>query len=171
MKLLIQSNTSIAQPLKFGMDIDFTPELIAYMTTYPFSDCCGAAGIESLALGKSLVDHWPLTRYVKLWVGPLMLGMFSPPPVSKETASYRSRHASRHVRHARAVMHIGVANPRWRGKRPRHSRRMRNLQFYVIGKRPMELCFSFWCWSCHFVWCNWVYQISIISFLQPDQPR
>ena len=26
---------------------------------------------------------------------------------------------------------------RWRGKRSRHSRRMRNLQFYVSGKRPM----------------------------------
>ena len=28
---------------------------------------------------------------------------------------------------------------RWRGKRPRHSQRMRNLQFYVSGKRPMSL--------------------------------
>ena len=27
-----------------------------------------------------------------------------PPPTSKETANYRSRHSSRHVRHARAVM-------------------------------------------------------------------
>ena len=25
----------------------------------------------------------------------------------------------------------------WRGKRPRHSRRMRNPQFYLSGKRPM----------------------------------
>ena len=36
---------------------------------------------------------------------------------------------------ARAVMHVGIANPRWQGK---HSRRMRNPQFYVCGKRPME---------------------------------
>ena len=57
----------------------------------------------------------------------------------KEIASYRSRHASRHVRHARAVMHVGIDNPRWRGKRSRHSRRMRNPQFCVSGKRPMEL--------------------------------
>ena len=28
---------------------------------------------------------------------------------------------------------------RWRGKRSRHSRRMRNPQFYVSGKRPMLL--------------------------------
>ena len=27
---------------------------------------------------------------------------------------------------------------RWRGKRSRHSRRMRNPQFYVSGKRPMQ---------------------------------
>ena len=32
---------------------------------------------------------------------------------------------------ARAVMHVGIANPRWRGNRSRHSRRMRNPQFYV----------------------------------------
>ena len=32
-------------------------------------------------------------------------------------------------------MHSGIANPR--GKRSRHSRRMRSLQFYVSGKRPM----------------------------------
>ena len=36
---------------------------------------------------------------------------------------------------ARAVMHVGIANPRWRGK---HSRRMRNPNFYVSGKRPID---------------------------------
>ena len=40
-------------------------------------------------------------------------------------------------RHARAVMHVGIANLRWRGKRSRHSRPMRNPQFYVSGKRPI----------------------------------
>ena len=53
-----------------------------------------------------------------------MPGTFSPPLTSMETA--------------RAVMHIGIANPRWRGKRSRHSRRMCNPQFYVSSKRPME---------------------------------
>ena len=43
-----------------------------------------------------------------------------------------------HVHDARAVMHVGFANSRLRGKRPRHSRRMRNTQFYVSGKRPMN---------------------------------
>ena len=35
-------------------------------------------------------------------------------------------------------MHVGIANPGWRGKRSRHSRRIRNLQFYISGKRPMD---------------------------------
>ena len=39
--------------------------------------------------------------------------------------------------HALAVMHIGIANPQWWEKRSRHSRRMRNPQFYVFGKRPV----------------------------------
>ena len=34
-------------------------------------------------------------------------------------------------------MHVGIANPRWWGKRSRHSRCMRNRQFCVSGKRPM----------------------------------
>ena len=32
----------------------------------------------------------------------------------------------------------GLLWSRWRGKRSRHSRRMRNAQFYASGKRPME---------------------------------
>ena len=41
-----------------------------------------------------------------------------------------------YLRHARAVMHVGIANPRWRAKRSRHYRRMRKPQFYISGKRP-----------------------------------
>ena len=86
------------------------------------------------------VCHGPLTRCAKLQVAhvPGMPGTFPPPPTSKETVSWRSQHASQHVHHARAVMHVGIANPRWRRKRSRHSRRMRNPQFYVSGKRPMQ---------------------------------
>ena len=59
--------------------------------------------------------HGPLTRYVKSWGvhAPGMPGTFSPTPTSKKTASSRSRHASQHVRHARVVMHVGIAKPRW----------------------------------------------------------
>ena len=45
--------------------------------------------------------------------------------------------------HTRAVTHAGIANPRWRGKRSRHSRRMHNHQFYVSGKRPIEVLHEF----------------------------
>ena len=41
------------------------------------------------------------------------------------------------VRDARAVMHVGIANPQWRRKRCRLSQRMRNPQFCVSGKKPM----------------------------------
>ena len=41
---------------------------------------------------------------------PGIPGTFSPPPPSKETTSKRFRHASRHLRYARAVMHVGIAN-------------------------------------------------------------
>ena len=83
--------------------------------------------------------HEILARRVKLWVAhaPGMPGTFSPPPTSKETCSKQSQHASRHVRDARAVMQVGIANPRWRVKRSRHSWHMRNPQFYVSGKRPI----------------------------------
>ena len=75
----------------------------------------------------SVPTYGPLARYVKLRVAhaPGMLGTFPPAPTSKKTAGKRSRHASRHVRHARAVMHVGIAYLGWRGKRSRHSRRMR----------------------------------------------
>ena len=55
----------------------------------------------------------------------------------------RSQHASRHVRDARVLMHAGIAN--WQlplesvaGKRSRHSRRMRNPQVCVSGKKAIS---------------------------------
>ena len=64
----------------------------------------------------SLAGYGPLVRYVKLRVAhaPGMPGTFYPPPTSKETPHYWSRHASRHVRHARTVMHVGITKPLWR---------------------------------------------------------
>ena len=53
-----------------------------------------------------------------------------------------------HVHHGTCVTHVPWCMPgsllsgfllnRWRGKRSRHSRRMRNPQFYVSGKRLMH---------------------------------
>ena len=57
------------------------------------------------------LNHEPPTRYAKLRDAHAsgMPGTFS--PSSKETASYRSQHTSRHVRHSRVAMHVGIANP------------------------------------------------------------
>ena len=69
--------------------------------------------ISSIKTSDGTAYHGPLVRYVKLLVAhaPRRPGRFSPPLTSKETASYRSRHASQHVRDARAVMHVGIDNP------------------------------------------------------------
>ena len=53
--------------------------------------------------------------------------------------------------HARPMMHAGIANPLWRAKRARHSRRMRNSQFYGSDKRHMIYDWTFqlpmqWIW-------------------------
>ena len=92
--------------------------------------------------GWETAFNGPLIRYVKLRIAhaPGMPGRFSPPPTSKETTIQRSRHASRYGRYARAVMHVGIAKPRWWEKRSRHSRSMRNPQFYVSVKRPIGRC-------------------------------
>ena len=68
-----------------------------------------------------------------------MPGSFSPPT----WVSYPNMH------HGTCVTHVPWCMPGsltssfpwswWRGKRSRHSRRMRNPQIYVFGKRPIDL--------------------------------
>ena len=86
-----------------------------------------------------LKPHGPLTRYAKLRVAhaPGMPGTFSPPPWISDPDMH----------HGTCVAHVpwcmsgslinGVFWRRWRGKRSRHSWRMRNPQCCVSGKRPM----------------------------------
>ena len=83
--------------------------------------------------------YGPLDRYVKLRVthAPGMPGTFSPP----------LRVSDPDMHHGMCVTHVpwcmlglltsGFLWRRWWGKTSRHSRRMRNPQFYVSGKRPM----------------------------------
>ena len=90
------------------------------------------------------VIHEPLARYVKLRVAhaPGMPGTFSPP----------LRVSDPHMHHGTCAKHVPRCMPgylisgflwsRWRGKRSRHSRRMRNPQFFVYGKRPMRVAFK-----------------------------
>ena len=86
--------------------------------------------------------HGPLARYVKLRVAhaPGMSGTFSPPP----------RDSDADMHHDTCVKHVSWCMPGsltsgflwtwWQGKRSQHSRRMRNPQFYLSDKRPMEVC-------------------------------
>ena len=78
-------------------------------------------------------SHGPLARYVKSQIAhaPGMPGTFSPPP----------RFSDPGMHHGTCVipgsLTSGFLWSRWRGKSSRHSRRMRNPQFYVSGKRPI----------------------------------
>ena len=83
----------------------------------------------------------PLARSVKLRAAhaPGMPGTFSPPPQVSDLDMHHGTCVT-----ARAVMHAGIANPRFplkavAGKRSRHSWRMRNPQFCVSGKRPIAI--------------------------------
>ena len=68
---------------------------------------------------------------------PGMPGMFSPPP----QVSDPDMHHGTGLKHVTWCMpgslFSGFPWSRWRGKRSRHSRRMRNPQYYVSGKKPM----------------------------------
>ena len=75
---------------------------------------------------------------------PGMPGTFSSPP----RVSYPDIHHGTCVRHVPWCMpgslNSGFLWRRWREKCSRHSRHMRNTQFYVSSKRPLELLLS---WS------------------------
>ena len=95
--------------------------------------------------GRYVSTHGPLTRYVKFWVAhaPGMSGTFSlPTPVSDP-----DMHHGTCVTHVPWCMLGSLTSSsfwsRWRGKRSRHSRCMRNLQFYVSGKRPISTDITF----------------------------
>ena len=76
----------------------------------------------------------PLARCVKLWVVHVM-----PRECQERFPHHRLQSkplVSDPVRHARAVVHVGIAHSRWHGKRYRHCWPMRNPQLYVSGTRP-----------------------------------
>ena len=102
-------------------------------------ECSERAAIKHLTYMLFFQRYGPLARYVKLWVAhaPGMLGTVSPPP----RVGDRDMHLVTCVTHMLWCMPvsltIGLLWSRRRGKRSRHSRRMRNPQFCVSGKRPM----------------------------------
>ena len=84
-------------------------------------------------------SNGPLARYIKLRVAhaPGMPGIF-PPTLRVNDPDMRRGTCMPHVlRCMPGSLNSGYLWRRRRGKRSRHSRRMRNQQFYVSGKRPM----------------------------------
>ena len=113
---------------------------ISHPVGQPMKHRCPFCHMDSmLEILKGLSRHGPLARYVKMRVAhaPGMPGTFSPPPRVSDPG----------MRHGTCVTHVpwcmlgsltrGFLWSRWWGKRSRHSRRMRNPEFYVSGKRPI----------------------------------
>ena len=105
------------------------------------------------------VAHGPLARYVNLWVvhAPGMPGTFLPPPPVRNP----DMHHGTCMTHVPWCMSGSLTSSflwSWRrGKRSRHSRRMRNTQFYVSGKRPIDVETKTGIHECSFIFCElWI---------------
>ena len=85
--------------------------------------------------------HGLLTRYVKLWAAhaPGMPEMFSPPPMVSDPDMHRGTCVTHVPWCMTGSLTSGFLWSRWRWKPSRHSRHMRNPQFYLSGKRPMAV--------------------------------
>ena len=85
-------------------------------------------------------NHGPLAIYVKLRFAhaPGMPGMFSPAPRVSDADMYHGTCVTNVPWCLQGSITSGFLC-RWRGKRSRHSRRIRNPRFYVSGKRPMRI--------------------------------
>ena len=81
------------------------------------------------------LEHGPIARYVKLQVvhPPGMPGMCSSPPLVSEPDMHHGTCMTRVSWCIPGSLTSGFLWSRWRWKRSRHSRCMRNPQFYVSG--------------------------------------
>ena len=110
------------------------------------------------------IAHGPLTRYVKLRIAhaPGMPGTFSPTP----------RVSDPDMHHGTCMPHVpwcmagsltrGFIWSRWRGK---HSRRIRNPQFYISAKRPVE---QYGFVYKVYILCRTIYANSTLSAIWPS---
>ena len=89
---------------------------------------------------KTFSSHGPLARYVKLRVAhaPGMPGTFSPLPWFSDPAMHHGPCVTHVPWYMAGSLTNGFLWSQWRGKRPRHSWRMRNPQVCISGKRPMK---------------------------------
>ena len=86
--------------------------------------------INTMAAGNR-TNHGPLSRYVKSRVAHA-------PGMPRTFSRYRLQRkplvSDPSMRDARAVMQVGIAYLQWRGKRSRHSRRMRTLNLTYLAR-------------------------------------
>ena len=68
-----------------------------------------------------------------------MPGTFSPPPRVSDPDMHHGMCMTHMPRCMPGSLTCGFLWSRWRGKRSQHCRRMRNPQFYVSGKRSMQM--------------------------------
>ena len=95
-----------------------------------------------------LLQHGPLARYLNVWVAhaPGMPGTFPHHRLQRKPLV-----SDPVMHHGTCVMHVpwcmsGSLTCDGGGKRSRHSRHMHNPQFYVSGKRPIELLILLAAW-------------------------
>ena len=91
--------------------------------------------VNYLLIGRINVEYFhgfPCVAHV-----PGMPGTFPPPPRVSDPDMHRGTCVTHVPWCLPGSLTSGFLWSRWRRKRSRHSQRMRNLQFYVSGKRPM----------------------------------
>ena len=105
--------------------------------------------------------HGPLVRYVKLMVAHAlwMLGTFSPPPRVSDPGMYHGAWFMQVPWCMPGSLTSGIVWSRGLGKRFRHSRCMRNPQFYVSVKRHIE---TPWCTCDSIVWVPFTMKSGVI---------
>ena len=100
-------------------------------------------------------SHGPFTRYAKLWVVCMHREWRERFPHLPALVSDPDTHQGTCVTHVPwrmpGSLTCGFLWSRWRGKRSRHCRRMRNPQFYLSGKRSIGWIAVAWVLSCLYV--------------------
>ena len=116
-----------------------------------------------LARNRLMLFNGPLDIYIvhRIANAPVMPRTFFPPP----------RVSDPDMHHGTCVTHVPWCMPgsltsgflwsRWRAKRSRNSRRMRNPQFCVSGKRPMVVTWH----QCYMLWLMQHYCHSTVSMV------
>ena len=118
-------------------------EVIVVFPDWPY---LGFLGMYSFVVVISIISaamarhtHGPLTRYAKLRVAhaPAMPGMFSSPVRVNDPDMHHGTCLTHVPGCLPGSLTCGFLWSRWRGKRSRHPRRMRNPQFCVSCMKPM----------------------------------